>query len=115
MYSSKVKNPRTNPKALNYQSNKETLQLGLSKLDFLTKLDTSETSTIHTTIDNLPSIDSKIVSIEYSTGDYDPNIQYEYTYKHIYELDVALDGVENIYDEDEDEDQVYKDIVIFGF
>lgn len=109
------KNPRTNPKALNYQKNKEEYQMGMSKMVALSKMNTSVNKDNEVSnIENLPTSTTKVVSVEYSTGDYDPNINYEYTYNNIYEFIPNLDNVENLYNDDEDDEVNNKDIVIFG-
>lgn len=83
-------NPKENPKALGYQGNKDFLEK-MSQLDGLIKADTApkeipdeEESTPEqiTSDPRLKGGDWVTQSIVYSTGDFDPNVEYTYVYEY---------------------------------
>ncbi len=88
-------NPKNNPKALGYQGNTD-FNLKMSQLDGLTKLSTEpkptsnqEGSTAEDNTDD-PRLKGGVFvtqSIVYSTGEFNPNIEYTYVYQYIDEQD----------------------------
>ena len=72
--------PSTNPRALGYKKNGESVtKIQLSQLDSLNSNNNNDSS--QTNNDNLPNNTKyEVESIVYSTGEYNPNVEYTYEY-----------------------------------
>ncbi len=89
-------NPKNNPKALGYEGNTD-LNLKMSQLDGLTKLETQPKGASNTTEDSTAESNTEdpntkggvfiTQSIVYSTGEFDPNVEYTYVYEYVREQD----------------------------
>jgi len=93
-------NPKNNPKALGYQQNKE-FNNNMAKLDALSKVPTepkkvtdSNSFPEQITSDPRDRVTGAFVtqSVVYSTGQFDPNVNYTYIYKYVREQNFNLGG-----------------------
>jgi hypothetical protein len=87
--------PKTNPRALGYkESGKTKTEEELSKLKSLSKSNNNSSQNNNGNIQN--DKNWQIESIKYSTGDFNPNVNYTYEYIDVIENDLNLNGTASI-------------------